>query len=515
MGNKPIMGCKRLLGCLTAACCFAYGKPSAFAASADGGQPGYFMAQGIGARPLGMGGAYVGLAEDVSSIYWNPAGLSQLNRYEVQMMRSILYENTNFDSAGFAGKVPLFSDLFFGIGAMQIASSDFTRRDSNNNPIGTFSNTNRAAIVSLAKPIAWGLVMGLSGRFMSESVDDWSKSAYDYDLGFMFRPMDFSNSKFLVSAGAVFRNMYGAAMERENLTDTAPHIISVGSAVGYKLANSGRFVVTADMDKSAAQADRFRAGTEFTFYDLASLRAGIDDGNMTFGGGISIGKSLQLDYAAINKEDLGSSSKFSLTMRFGQLTRALEECGSKCREEYGKAENRYHSCARNEKRQDCDVAINLIDTYLSENTDGKDKFSELRNKCEDKKNELIKGNAVFVCNVEFAETLRSAEWSVDLRKEFKNYEAEKSVIHLVEDSRFNVCGADTPEKIKHKFPEVSILQPSVKLVGSRYTLATEAADSTGRNARLEVAIDETDPKQIDFRKYARELVKKFMEWSGK
>ena len=37
---------------------------------------------GVGARALGMGGAYTGVASDYSAIYWNPAGLAQMQYSE-------------------------------------------------------------------------------------------------------------------------------------------------------------------------------------------------------------------------------------------------------------------------------------------------------------------------------------------------------------------------------------------------------------------------------------------------
>jgi long-subunit fatty acid transport protein len=37
----------------------------------------------VGARALGMGGAYTGIANDFSAIYWNPAGLGQLRQFEL------------------------------------------------------------------------------------------------------------------------------------------------------------------------------------------------------------------------------------------------------------------------------------------------------------------------------------------------------------------------------------------------------------------------------------------------
>jgi long-subunit fatty acid transport protein len=37
---------------------------------------------GIGARALGMGGAYIGISDDYSATYWNPAALTQIRRIE-------------------------------------------------------------------------------------------------------------------------------------------------------------------------------------------------------------------------------------------------------------------------------------------------------------------------------------------------------------------------------------------------------------------------------------------------
>jgi len=36
------------------------------------------LGMGVGARAMGMGGAFVSVADDASAIFWNPAGLTQL-----------------------------------------------------------------------------------------------------------------------------------------------------------------------------------------------------------------------------------------------------------------------------------------------------------------------------------------------------------------------------------------------------------------------------------------------------
>ncbi len=36
----------------------------------------------VGARPMGMGETFIGIADDANTLYWNPAGLPQLQRQE-------------------------------------------------------------------------------------------------------------------------------------------------------------------------------------------------------------------------------------------------------------------------------------------------------------------------------------------------------------------------------------------------------------------------------------------------
>ncbi len=51
---------------------------------------------GVGARAIGMGGAYTGVANDYSALFWNPAGLAQLENGEFSLGLSHLnYGNTS------------------------------------------------------------------------------------------------------------------------------------------------------------------------------------------------------------------------------------------------------------------------------------------------------------------------------------------------------------------------------------------------------------------------------------
>ena len=41
-----------------------------------------FLSIGIGPRANAMGGAFTSIANDASALYWNPAGVAELEKYE-------------------------------------------------------------------------------------------------------------------------------------------------------------------------------------------------------------------------------------------------------------------------------------------------------------------------------------------------------------------------------------------------------------------------------------------------
>ncbi len=76
-----------------------------------------FLSIGLGARAQGMGNSYVATTNDVYSLYWNPAGLA-----EVETKVQLAYKHAeyfagiaNYDFAGLAIKTDSTSTLAFGI----------------------------------------------------------------------------------------------------------------------------------------------------------------------------------------------------------------------------------------------------------------------------------------------------------------------------------------------------------------------------------------------------------------
>src|SRR5690242_3299611 len=68
-------------------------------ASGPGTTGADFLKIGLGARAMGMGEAYVAQADDVSSLYWNPAGLALMQERQASFMYDQMYKDLKFQNA--------------------------------------------------------------------------------------------------------------------------------------------------------------------------------------------------------------------------------------------------------------------------------------------------------------------------------------------------------------------------------------------------------------------------------
>ena len=97
---------------------FAFDDPLLGIHSKVGTTGSQILKIGMGARPAGMGEAYVGLADDISAIWWNPSGLSRLDKKEMIVNYTKWLNDTNIGSVGYGFKVGKKSNLGVGINYM-------------------------------------------------------------------------------------------------------------------------------------------------------------------------------------------------------------------------------------------------------------------------------------------------------------------------------------------------------------------------------------------------------------
>jgi long-chain fatty acid transport protein len=75
---------------------------------------GGFALSGVGSRATSMGGAFRGLADDATAMYWNPAGLANLEENQIDLGGTFIMPSGTWDPTGTAlTGVPGFSAKAF------------------------------------------------------------------------------------------------------------------------------------------------------------------------------------------------------------------------------------------------------------------------------------------------------------------------------------------------------------------------------------------------------------------
>lgn len=289
-----------------------YSMPQVAWCKASGGQPGAFLSWGAGARSLGMGKAFVSIADDASATYWNPAGLAQIDRKEITALHAILWADTMYDFISYVHPIAGIGTV--GGSITRLYSGKFDGRDENNIPTHEFSDSQTALGASYGKQIVDVLALGASIKYVTHNLDDHKNGNFTFDIGAMYKSPMVEH----LQVGLNLRNLMGLRTGADT-EDKLPLTLRFG--FNYKLLRD-KLALVIDLEKSKAPLS-YHFGTEYWAFEYLAVRFGIDPEEFTLGFGIRY-RDYGLDYAFAT-HDLGGSHRLSASWKFGPSITAASE----------------------------------------------------------------------------------------------------------------------------------------------------------------------------------------------
>ena len=161
-------------------------------------QPGAVLAQGpfetVGTRALGMGGAFVAVADDSTATYWNPAGLSTLRIFDASV------ERTDFEWGTDTSRDPTWSTANTALTvALPVVGFSYTRHNIDVPPVPTAElspgrqDQQLEAVarvfqvqhfgLTLVQSVADAVVVGSTLRLVRGGVEEEAENRFDADIG--------------------------------------------------------------------------------------------------------------------------------------------------------------------------------------------------------------------------------------------------------------------------------------------------------------------------------------------
>jgi len=273
------------------------------------------------ARAAGMGGAFVGLADDGFASWWNPAGLVYLEKKELCSMYEMmtLDRKASFISASypFLDGVTSFALSWYrqgveSIPVTELDTSTVISVDAIGNPVYAITNLGYVEDISDQFTLSIGrslndfLSAGMNVKYLGQRIGDTRGYALGMDFGFLMRGPEG------ISLGGSVRNI-AQTMHWDTLTrrdDNMPLSVVLGLDVNFRDAMHFLF----DLEKTENCDLEYHVGAEATIMETFTLRLGMNDGKMTAGTSVRF-NSWRVDYSYID-DVLGINHKLSSSFRF-------------------------------------------------------------------------------------------------------------------------------------------------------------------------------------------------------
>jgi hypothetical protein len=282
------------------------------------GEPGSagvpFLRLGLGARASAMGEAYCAVAEDASSVFFNPGAMPAVLGTHLSLVHNEYFQSLRFEQAAVTHETKwgTFGFMFTGL-----YMDDMERRDDapSQVPLGTFGSYDVAVAVAYGRYIVPNVAVGISIKPVYERIDELSASGLAFDAG-VYHVSRIPGVKL----AATVANL-GTPMKYEVQEFALPRYARLGASYEREVPSiDGRVLFTFDAMFPNDDGVREHFGGEYSYRRMVSLRAGYkagyDSQGATFGFGV-VYHEMGLDYAFLPvSNDLGDSHRFGLNFSF-------------------------------------------------------------------------------------------------------------------------------------------------------------------------------------------------------
>lgn len=284
-----------------------------------------FLDIGISARAMGMGEAYSAIANDVSAVYYNPAGLTQLFSREAMFTHIDYPADINYEFAAIAIPVEALAGVV-GIGLYNLNSGDIPLTGYDyvgDGPDGVFQGEYFRAVdyamsLSYARSLTEHFSLGGTFKVIGEYYDNESAKGWAADVGTLY---DTGYRGFKIAISIV---NFGPDMKMVQQSYPLPINFKFGSSFNFIESPDHLAVVSLEGAHPSDNLEQYNAGLEYWYLDKFSVRVGerfnYDSDGFTAGAGLKwpFGESseIRVDYSYQDFGFLREVHRFSLAVAF-------------------------------------------------------------------------------------------------------------------------------------------------------------------------------------------------------
>ncbi len=296
---------------------------------------------GIGARGVAMGESFVAVSNDVSSLYWNPAGLVQGTENQVIASHTEYVVDIKHDFFGIVYRLGEGDAVGASFSALHMDDMEITTETQ---PFGTgryFRFGDMAIGLTYSKKMTDQFSFGATVRYAEETLDILKMRSVMVDLGTMYWT-GLGSTRFAVTIsnfGADVQpkgtiNQFNGNPVDEFQSFSLPTVFKLGIATEVIEDEISKLTTSLQLNHPNDNSEHLRLGVEYSYENALFLRGGLkrtigqrllgadetspEDLSLGAGFAVTLGglTRVNADYAFARFSELGSVHRFSVAFTY-------------------------------------------------------------------------------------------------------------------------------------------------------------------------------------------------------
>jgi len=324
-----------------------------------------FLNEGLNIKALALGGSYIGIEDDVSTIVYNPASLGLLKNkqfFGAYSQNTITKMKMSKIFLGYADLIDY--NINYGIALLGERIENIEGNNSTYESTGELiANNETIDVISAGINIISRLTVGISLKILSRHLAGYSSTGAGIDIGLywmrkeMVKHSMIENIIYNFEAGLAIKNILGPTLKLKGEGEREP--IEIRGGLGYTfevlnliLQRSSALITAEGVYREDTKNIECLAGVELKIMELIRLRVGYGLKIIRGGLGIALDK-FEFNYGYINNKYLGDTHNIGITIRFNNLS------GERADRLYGKGMQRYYKGEYEEALEYMEKAIEI------------------------------------------------------------------------------------------------------------------------------------------------------------
>ena len=275
----------------------------------------------VGARGISLGGANIASASGVEALFWNPAGVANLNSLvDVTFSHMNYIADIGVEYGAVATNIEGFGVISLNIKSLSIGEILITTTKDPDGTGATFSPQMLTAGLGYSRLLTDQISVGFLTKFISETLGKVDASGFAFDVGVMYKDLGNING---LSFGIAMKNIgpqmqyegAGLLVQAESNDLNRPPQFYKTEAAAYELPSSFELglayersfddlnlvQLVGNYQNNNFSGDEYKLGAEYAYDDLFFIRGGysyspnVESNDYLYGLSAGLGVKYEID----------------------------------------------------------------------------------------------------------------------------------------------------------------------------------------------------------------------------